>query len=96
MISGWMKFDFLEKGQRGSFPVPAHYHRPSTNRCMTASQSPSFSTGSGALWTLGSGDSRSYDSNGEKPSQPGFARGNAPLLPPAAASPPEGEILAVL
>jgi hypothetical protein len=51
---------------------------------------------SGALWTLGSGDSRSYDSNGEKPSQPGFARGNAPLLPPAAASPPEGEILAVL
>ena len=35
---------------------------------------------------------RQYD----KTIQPPCGRGNAPLLPPAAASPPEGEILATL
>ena len=32
----------------------------------------------------------------EKPYNRAGARGNAPLLPPSAASPPEGEILAAL
>ena len=48
------------------------------------------SSRAGALWVLGSGGNRVHDNSGEKPSQPGFARGkqanrptgvgNAPLL----------------
>ena len=49
------------------------------------------------LWAPGNSGNGDYDSNDGKTIQPGlWPVGNAPLLSPAATSPPEGEILAAL
>jgi len=78
-------------------------HGPHTLSCTIPAAPPlvagatTFAPIQGALWVLGIAVNLRVEQQRKKNHTTGSsARGNAPLLPPSAASPPEGEILAAL
>ena len=106
MASGLVKPNNRPAGEGNAFPLARFAGLLLKGSVSLDSQSPKGSlriqfpchpAKAVGLWAPGNSGNGDYDSNDGKTIQPGlWPVGNAPLLSPAATSPPEGEILAAL